>query len=524
MQTTRTHTHARNTNGGTWCRALTGMLIAVVLVAACGDEEPTGADDPDAAADASGPIHTESIPETKAETTVTSAANDTDDTLPLVDAVVVDTIELPRGDLGFLFSDGEALWATGHDGAIVRIDPDTGHVDELAIGDGLIRGPLLPSVTDDEIWFSEILGSNIVRLDPSSLTSDPPIEVAGAPGQVLVGPGEQMWMTTGPPAGLHALDPDTRTLGDFVSIDTDGEAIGAAVAFESIWVPLYDDRTVLRLDETGAVTDRVPSGVGPSYVREAHGMLWHPNWIDGTISRIDPDGLQVTTIDLNSAGDTIEQPSGISATSDAVWVRAAGLNDRAAIVFRIDPDTAEIVGRRTLPGDRRVDHISNMATFQDRLFVLDRSARALLELDVDQFAADDPTSVSGDDDESMPPDELALRDTLRTLLSTPTSPDDMQLAIRDGERLADQVRAFKQYFDDNLPGEPYEGEVLSVRLDGDRADIEFFVTVAGEPVVEPIPGTMVREDGRWLLTAKSFCRLVATGDITCPADLTATTD
>jgi hypothetical protein len=166
-----------------------------------------------------------------------------------------------------------------------------------------------------------------------------------------------------------------------------------------------------------------------------------------------------------------------------------------------------------------------MATFEDRLFVLDRSARVLLELDVDQFAANDPTSVSGDDDdESMSPDELALRDALATLLSTTTSPDDMQLAISDGERLTDQVRAFKQYFEDNLPGEPYEGEVLSVRLDGDQADIEFFVTVAGEPVVEPIPGTMLREDGRWLLTAASFCRLIATGDITCPADLTATTD
>ena len=46
----------------------------------------------------------------------------------------------------------------------VRIDPDTGGVEELTIGDGLIAGPLLPSITDDGIWFSALDGSHIVVL------------------------------------------------------------------------------------------------------------------------------------------------------------------------------------------------------------------------------------------------------------------------------------------------------------------------------------------------------------------------
>lgn len=52
------------------------------------------------------------------------------------------------------------------------------------------------------------------------------------------------------------------------------------------------------------------------------------------------------------------------------------------------------------------------------------------------------------------------------------------------------------------------------------AEIEFVVVVvAGEPIVEVIPGTAVREDDRWMLSADSFCRLIATGGIECPADL-----
>jgi streptogramin lyase len=511
-----THTRAR--------RAFACMLVATVVVG-CGDDASPDADAGAATeqSDADVPAPTSTPTETAVPSDPSSPPTGVDpgDVLPLVDAVVVNTIELPRGDLGFLVSDGEALWATGGDGALVRVDPDSGDVEELTIGGGLITGPLLPAVTDDGIWFSAIQGSHIVRFDPNTRTADPPIEVPGVVGLVHVGPGEQMWMeVTGPPAGLLPVDPVSGAVGEVTPIDTDGEVVGAVVAFDSMWVPLYEDRTVLRLNENGAVVDRVPSGVGPAFVREVRGMLWHPNRIDGTISRIDPDGLDVTTVDLNDTGDTIEQPSGIAATDNAIWTRAARLDDSVAIVFRIDQGAAEVVGRRTLPGGLRIDAIGGMASFGDRLFVLDRPGRVLLELDVDQFAEVNPMQPT-EPDEAVSPDESAVHDAIRALLSTATTPPEMQMGIVDGDGLADQVIAFKQFFEDNLPGEVYEGDTLSVRLDGDQANVEFFVTVAGAPVGEPIPGTMVLEDGRWLLTAASFCRLVATGGIDCPAGVVA---
>jgi hypothetical protein len=100
-----------------------------------------------------------------------------------------------------------------------------------------------------------------------------------------------------------------------------------------------------------------------------------------------------------------------------------------------------------------------------------------------------------------------------------TTPQQMAERIVDGDRLTDQIAAFKQFFDDNLPGEEYEGDTISVRVDGDVAEIEFVVVVAGEPIVDVIPGIAVRQEDRWMLSADSFCRLVATGGIECPADL-----
>lgn len=523
------------------------LLAAAMFVAAgCGGsddatDEPTvatvattdtPADTTDTVADtirtvpATSSTTTTSAPPETGPTTATSTpaesadeAIDDETTADLIDAAVVDSIELERGDLGFLVSDGSSLWASGEDGVVVHIDPDSRTVDELDIGDGLVAGPLLPTVTGESIWFSEVQGTHVVRLDRQTTTPDPPIEVSGPLGLVIAGPGDRWWIeATQLPAGLRPFDPDTGTVGDMLAVDSDGEVVGSTAAFDSLWVPLYDDGVVLRMDQTGRVLDRVDVGLGPRLVREAAGALWLPNAIDGTIDRIDPQNLDVTTVDLNRSGMAVERPSGISATSDAIWSHAARIEDRMAIVFRIDPGTTEVVGHRSLPGELTTDRIGGMAAVGDRLFVLDRPGRVLLELATEQFLRADP--VETDTTVVEPADANTVRDTIRILLSTSTTPEEMAASIVDGDRLGDQIAAFKQFFADNLPGEDYEGATVSVDIDGDEATVVFFVTVAGQPIVDPISGTLVRNGDRWQLAADAFCRLVATGGIECPSDLT----
>lgn len=445
--------------------------------------------------------------------------------LPLVDARVLNRVDVGRGDLGFLISDGEALWATGADGVVVRIQPDSGEVDEVTVGDGSIKGQLLPTVDDDVLWLSAIQGSHVVRLDRTSLDADPPTELTGVMGLVLEGPDGQMWMErTGPPAALQRLGPNGALDGETVEIDAESEAVGSATAFGSLWMPLWDRNEVVRLGPDATILERIETGVGPAYVRVAADALWIANTVDGTLQRIDPDTLEIATVDLNAAGDTVERPSAITATSDAVWTRAGRLDDRRAIVFRIDPDSGEIVGRRTLPDGQMLDQLGGMAAVGDRLFVLDRPGRELLELNVDQFTDPHSSPPGTADAAETAVDADAVRqveETVRTLLSRSTSPEQMAAMIVDGERLGEQVEAFKQFFRDNLPGENYEGDTPFVDVTGEAADVEFHVVVAGRPIVDAIPGRLVRVDGEWELTSASFCRLVATGDIPCPADLAA---
>jgi hypothetical protein len=426
---------------------------------------------------------------------------------------VAEQIELSSGDFGMVVGDGRRLWAMSDSGVVARIDPLTGEVTELRLDDA--SGGLLPTLGEGEIWVAALDGSSVIRIDSASMVPDPPIEV-GASGLVILDPDGHGWVQRpGPPAELAPFDRTTGAIGEPLQIDTAGEVVGATIAFGRFWVPLFDEAELVVLDLAGGETGRIPIGAGPVFAREASGAVWVTNRIDATVQRIDPGTLEVITVDLGVDGEFVDQPSGIQASGDAVWVRA-GLSDGPAIVFRIDADTGEIVGRRTLP--MTIAASGGMAVVDDRLWVLDRLQRTMLGIDTAQFLV--PGERPYVDDAGPSEDEVAIEEAVRALLSTSATPADMAAGIGNGERLGDQIAAFKRFFEENLPGEEYEGDVVGIRVDGDRAEIEFVVNVADRPIVESIGGVVVRDGTTWLLTAPSFCRLIATGEIDCPADLT----
>ena len=433
-------------------------------------------------------------------------------------AEVIGTMELGRTDLGFLIGDGEYLWASGKGGVIVRVEPDSGVVDEITLADVSVPGDLLPAVEGDRMWWSALGGSSVIPIDRVSMAQGAAITLSAPPGLVIAGPGDRLWVEQAEgPASLHPVHAD-GTVGPSIVLSDDDEVVGATAAFDALWVPLFDAGTVLRLSLDGEVADEIEVGYGPRFAREVGGRVWVANAIDATLVAIDPVDLSTMVVELDAAGPAVDAPGGVVATTGAVWTRAAALDDRRALVYRIDPDTGSVVGVRTLPDGLPYELVGGMATVGDRLFVLDRSSGLLLELDTEQFTrtvapASPPTT------DAPSPDEAEVAGTVRTLLSTETTPEDMAAGIVDGDRLTEVIAGFKQFFVDNLPGQQYEGEVLTSSIDGDDADVTFVVTVADEPIVEPISGSLVREGDGWLLTAESFCRLVATGGLTCPADL-----
>jgi YVTN family beta-propeller protein len=96
-----------------------------------------------------------------------------------------------------------------------------------------------------------------------------------------------------------------------------------AIGFGSVWVAMYDDNKVWRIDpDTGIPQEFIPVGHGPWSAAVGSGSVWVTNQCDGTVSRIDPD--------TNTVVETIEtgyNPRWLAAGGDSVWVGVTELDD-----------------------------------------------------------------------------------------------------------------------------------------------------------------------------------------------------
>jgi YVTN family beta-propeller protein len=96
-----------------------------------------------------------------------------------------------------------------------------------------------------------------------------------------------------------------------------------AIGFGSVWVAMYDDNKVWRIDpDTGLPQEIIPVGHGPWSAAVGSGSVWVTNQCDGTVSRIDPD--------TNTVVKTIEtgyNPRWLAAGSQSVWVGVTEIDD-----------------------------------------------------------------------------------------------------------------------------------------------------------------------------------------------------
>lgn len=131
-------------------------------------------------------------------------------------------------------------------------------------------------------------------------------------------------------------------------IDPGGGPRQLAVDANGVWVALWDDGLVVRIDPASRrITDRIPIGgpqQGPISIAAGLGAIWVANYADATLVRIDPASARVTArIPLGSVG-------GVATGAGAVWVtsgEASGPND---MVSRVDPRSAEVTARIPVPG------------------------------------------------------------------------------------------------------------------------------------------------------------------------------
>jgi hypothetical protein len=480
-------------------RVLTvGFAASLLFVAACDDGD-----------DQAGPAATVAAPATSS---VAPAADGSD----LVEGLALEALDVGLGRYN-VGSDGEHLWVSG-DGSVIWVDPADGSTREITLGDEVV-GRVIGTATPSGVWFSEVGGDSVVRIDGTAAEAQPAIEVPEPAGRVVGDAAGSTWIEVSePPAALRPIEISSGVVGSPLALEGAGEMVGATVMGDRIWVPRFESNEILAVDPTtGEVDDQVATGVGPADVRSVDGSLWFVNRFDGTLGRYSPGTGEVTTITLDDEGPALEAVAPVVSAAGSLWTTAATIDGGVPLVLRLSADDGHVVARRVVPGGPS-HFIGGLAAVGDRVFLHDQTAGALVELDLADFTETvDPDRAAPTSDEA--PEETAARAAVTELFRSDNAPDVVIGLIEDGDTVADAVTEFRQFFADGFPGEPVTGEVIGLRLDADGpgAEVLYTVNVSDQPIVEPITGRLVRTDGAWLLERESFCALVALGGIACAA-------
>ena len=173
--------------------------------------------------------------------------------------LLVDGVSLPRDLLAaFVAVGGGSLWVSYNPSpaAVIRYDLLTLRIQRrYPFASGSVQAPFELTYGLDAAWVSLGLANALLRIDGAS----------GETQEIRVG----------------------TTPGD------------PAVGFDSVWMPMFGDDNVWRIDPLSATaSSTVNVGHGPFAVAVGVGSVWVSNNCDGTVSRIDPASNEVVaTID-----------------------------------------------------------------------------------------------------------------------------------------------------------------------------------------------------------------------------------
>jgi streptogramin lyase len=163
-----------------------------------------------------------------------------------------------------------SVWATGGTGFVERIDPRTNRVVErVVVGD-----PRALAADARSVWCGTKTGE-ILRIARGRLRSRVSAFATTEAGvQRLAVRAHALWVVV-PATNFEVWQYDTRT-ARLVSTITVGQiANDLAVAADGVWVPLYREGEVIRIDPArNTVTRRIVLRPAVSYVAVGDGTVW----------------------------------------------------------------------------------------------------------------------------------------------------------------------------------------------------------------------------------------------------------
>lgn len=141
-----------------------------------------------------------------------------------------------------------ALWAgASEDGTLVRVDPETGKVDKVDVGDF----PVGVLVADGAVWVTNRASGTVSRVDPATMEVVDTIRVGTTPTW-LESAGGSIWVANQDDGTVTRIDSATaETIGSPIKVaspTTDAAAHVLAVNGDSVWVASATEETVSRID------------------------------------------------------------------------------------------------------------------------------------------------------------------------------------------------------------------------------------------------------------------------------------
>ena len=244
--------------------------------------------------------------------------------------------------------DRRFVWFTDETGnAIDRLDPRSGTVTTTTVPTagsapaGLVRG------NDGALWIAEHAADKIGRLAADGTFREWPLAAGAAPTDITVGPDHAIWFTQTGADRLGRID----AAGQLTEYPLPGGPVGiTAGPGPALYVSLFDDGSLIRLDTTGRETTRwhLSGAAGPRRIAQIDGDIWTTDPANDLVYRIRPSCTQPwVTADIAARAqavlDTLAADApGCSAAfgenGNVVWTGVRGLADVAA-GKRITPRT-----------------------------------------------------------------------------------------------------------------------------------------------------------------------------------------
>lgn len=255
---------------------------------------------------------------------------------------------------------GGPVWYTAqHQGALGRLDPRTGEVEQIALGDGsrphgVILGP------DGAAWITDGGLNAIVRVDTKThaVKRFPlPIEENANLNTASFDRDGRLWFT-GQAGWYGRVDPETGKVDAWKAPRGRGPYGITTTPSGEVYYASLAGNHIARIDtKTGKATPIDPPTPGQGARRvwsDSKGRIWVSEWLSGQVSVYDPRAAKV------KAWQAWKLP-GAKPQAYSVWVDGddkVWLTDFAAnAIVRFDPVTERF---RSFPSDRRSASVRQM--------------------------------------------------------------------------------------------------------------------------------------------------------------------